>query len=465
MIPQPIIRIAIAIIWTAVLPCLTHAAAAPDEPSRRPVVTEGLIHSWPNLWDVHDEVSGQEGVVMGILPAVEEGAPDETPFNDETGWVQLPVELRRDSPWTLTVWIQSAKPLRGGGVALGLHADLQHWWLQTYDPGEPMGYQCVVRGLEPGEGPGFVLQRDAWHHIAIAKSAQGDLTVWRDGTRQAEQRLPSLLGFDVSWITAGNDVKGDVHWFGQLQDLSVFDRVLSDAEIQKLQAAERSAHAASLTTQRRAAQGTPDPVPWSTNVTHRTIEEFTYRRYTAEDGLPANNVGCLLQTQDRYLWVGTEAGIARFDGRQFRPFTAENTPALAQVGADTRCLVETADGVLWAGVYGGMLRFRGPEVIGFTNGLSEAYVLHAAPAAEGALWIAGFRTDRWYRGPCRVRRWHPQTGQSTASVVVPGHVRRLVPTEAGLWMATEDPCQLLFWDQASPTATVVWRKASAESRV
>lgn len=455
MIFRSIRVMAIASLWTAVWPCFTPTAAAQDVHSRRPAITDGLVHYWPNLWDAHDEVTGRDGVVMGILPAVEDGVPDETPFNDETGWVQLPVDLDGNSPWTLAVWIHPETPLRSDGVALGLHGHLRHGWLLTSDPGDPMGYQWVARGLVPGEGPGLMLRRDAWHHIVVAKSAKGYLTVWRDGLPQGGQLLPSSLGFDVSWITAGNDVKGDVQWFGQLQDLSVYDRVLSEPEIHALHLAGRSVHAAALTTARQAALRTPTPVIWSTNVTHRSIDEFAYRRYTAEDGLPANNVGCLIQTRDRYLWVGTEAGIARFDGRQFRNFTADNTPALEQVGVDTRCLVETADGALWAGVFGGVLRIRGLEVTGFTNGLSEGYVLQAAPAAKDALWIAGFRTDRWYRGPCWVRRWHPETGQSTASVMVPGHVRRLVPTEGGLWMATEDPCQLLFWDLTSPTATVV----------
>src|SRR5438876_701077 len=52
-------------------------------------VTKGLIRWWPNLFDVRDEISGQEGVVMGVLPPVETGADDEAEFGQRTGWVQL----------------------------------------------------------------------------------------------------------------------------------------------------------------------------------------------------------------------------------------------------------------------------------------------------------------------------------------------------------------------------------------
>ena len=62
----------------------SHAQAQSE---RLPVdlpVTNGLIRWWPNLFDVRDEITGQEGVVMGVLPPVEAGAADETEFGRRT---------------------------------------------------------------------------------------------------------------------------------------------------------------------------------------------------------------------------------------------------------------------------------------------------------------------------------------------------------------------------------------------
>src|SRR3974390_3014707 len=36
--------------------------------------------------------------------------------------------------------------------------------------------------------------------------------------------------------------------------------------------------------------------------------------WTTDQGLPQNTVQSLHQTQDGYLWVGTQSGLARFDG-------------------------------------------------------------------------------------------------------------------------------------------------------
>ena len=46
-----------------------------------------------------------------------------------------------------------------------------------------------------------------------------------------------------------------------------------------------------------------------------------------ENGLPQNSVHAILQTGDGYLWLGTEEGIARFDGIKFTYFN-DSIPGL-----------------------------------------------------------------------------------------------------------------------------------------
>jgi ligand-binding sensor domain-containing protein len=42
-----------------------------------------------------------------------------------------------------------------------------------------------------------------------------------------------------------------------------------------------------------------------------------------EDGLPDNVVNAILQSRDGFLWIGTYAGLARFNGREFMPVGGE----------------------------------------------------------------------------------------------------------------------------------------------
>ena len=41
------------------------------------------------------------------------------------------------------------------------------------------------------------------------------------------------------------------------------------------------------------------------------------RVWQVDDGLPAANVTGIAQTRDGYLWLGTQSGLARFDGVNF----------------------------------------------------------------------------------------------------------------------------------------------------
>jgi len=39
-----------------------------------------------------------------------------------------------------------------------------------------------------------------------------------------------------------------------------------------------------------------------------------------ENGLPQNTVQALAETQDGFVWLGTEAGLVRFDGVEFQTY-------------------------------------------------------------------------------------------------------------------------------------------------
>jgi signal transduction histidine kinase/ligand-binding sensor domain-containing protein len=55
---------------------------------------------------------------------------------------------------------------------------------------------------------------------------------------------------------------------------------------------------------------------------------FTVDSWSAENGLPDNEVFSVVQTKDGYLWLGTLHGLVRFDGNQFTWFDQMNTPGL-----------------------------------------------------------------------------------------------------------------------------------------
>ena len=56
----------------------------------------------------------------------------------------------------------------------------------------------------------------------------------------------------------------------------------------------------------------------------RTLTQYTHTIWTEEHGLPQDTIHAITQTKDGYLWVGTDEGLAQFDGYEFTVFSKGN---------------------------------------------------------------------------------------------------------------------------------------------
>ena len=109
--------------------------------------------------------------------------------------------------------------------------------------------------------------------------------------------------------------------------------------------------------------------------------------WVMENGLPQNTVHALAQTRDGYIWLGTEAGLARFDGNAFAVFDRSSNPALPS--GDIRCLMPTHDGALWVGTSEGLARWKDGAVtiFGTRDGLPGDSIRALAEDQSGSLWV------------------------------------------------------------------------------
>jgi ligand-binding sensor domain-containing protein/signal transduction histidine kinase len=83
-------------------------------------------------------------------------------------------------------------------------------------------------------------------------------------------------------------------------------------------------------------------------------DQYIRTEFTVEDGLPDAVVNALLRAENGLLWVGTESGLATFDGREFRriPLSFPGAPNLGAVLA----LAKTSNGDHWIGTNAGLVR-------------------------------------------------------------------------------------------------------------
>src|SRR5580700_11146864 len=89
----------------------------------------------------------------------------------------------------------------------------------------------------------------------------------------------------------------------------------------------------------------------------RALTQYTRTIWTQVQGLPQDTVRAIAQTPDGYLWVGTNEGLARFDGYDFVSFTKEEGDLPTNTVGK---LLVSSDGALWIGTSTGLARyFRG----------------------------------------------------------------------------------------------------------
>jgi hypothetical protein len=76
--------------------------------------------------------------------------------------------------------------------------------------------------------------------------------------------------------------------------------------------------------------------------------------FTMSEGLPSNVVNAIVQSRSGFLWVGTDAGLARFNGRRFNRVNLRGSISTPQ--GVVRALALSPDSDLWVGTDAGIIR-------------------------------------------------------------------------------------------------------------
>jgi len=134
---------------------------------------------------------------------------------------------------------------------------------------------------------------------------------------------------------------------------------------------------------------------------NKAVAELGQDIWGTEEGLPQNTVPAILQSHDGYVWVGTELGVARFDGLRFTVFNKDNTPELRS--NVVVALLEDRAGDLWIGTLGGgVTRLSHGKFVNFSSkeGLSNDAVISLLEDRAGNIWVGtdGGGLDRFRRG-------------------------------------------------------------------
>ena len=160
----------------------------------------------------------------------------------------------------------------------------------------------------------------------------------------------------------------------------------------------------------------------------RQPSQYILDNWQIPEGLPQTSALAIARTPDGYLWVGTQEGLARFDGVRFTVFDTNNEPAFSDnyisalfvdraarlwIGTATgivvlenghftaftrvvqlehayvRSIVEGNDGRVWVGTENGLFEIGGGRALSFNvaNGLPDSRIRALHEDREGVLWV------------------------------------------------------------------------------
>ena len=164
---------------------------------------------------------------------------------------------------------------------------------------------------------------------------------------------------------------------------------------------------------------------------------YLHRFWTAANGLPQSTVYVILQSSDHFLWVGTDGGLARFDGVKFTLYNRSNTMGFNANAVTALC--ENKQGGLWIGTYGGgLLYYNQGKITNFDrrHGLSSLKIWSLLEDSRGRLWIGtvGGGLNLLENGRV-VKIWNRENGladDNVMSVVQDAKARLWIGTRQGL---------------------------------
>lgn len=128
----------------------------------------------------------------------------------------------------------------------------------------------------------------------------------------------------------------------------------------------------------------------------RDLTQYNCLTWGRQNGLMVNQINALAQTRDGYLWLGTVAGLFRFDGAVFTP-----VPAPVAGAHKVTCLASDPAGGMWTGWDLEQWRFFGNPAAGLPKrqlppDQNNLHYRFGELDARGELWVvADHQMGHW----------------------------------------------------------------------
>ena len=184
------------------------------------------------------------------------------------------------------------------------------------------------------------------------------------------------------------------------------------------------------------------------------LSQYGLDSWQIPEGLPQTSAQAIARTPDGYLWIGTQEGLARFDGTRFTVFDSDNESAIPN--KDITALLVDRDGRLWIGTRAGIAVLARGHFgrVPNSGALAHAYVRTMGQGTGGRIWV-GTET-----GLFKVESGHVTSLAGSDSLADERIRAVLEDRDQSVWVGTETGLEHLV---SSHFTTVRFAKSDDES--
>ena len=121
-------------------------------------------------------------------------------------------------------------------------------------------------------------------------------------------------------------------------------------------------------------------------------EELIFKNFNSADGLSQHDVNCIIQDKDGFMWFGTNDGLNKYDGYNFKVFRPSKNTSSSISGRIIQKIESDYYGNLWIASLDGGLNYYNLEkeiFFNFSKKLSQFgnYVNDVSISDDGILWV------------------------------------------------------------------------------
>ena len=208
------------------------AAAAYTDKSTCVAQPAGLAHWWTAEGAAHDVVGGRHGTPHGGLALAPGKVGLAFALGGKDGYIELPGEFGSGAELTIGAWARSEGATADmQAIVSATGAEALH--LQLFNSGNIVAYtnggqlQFPISAEAPGE----------WHHYALSLKS-GDSRLYVDGRLAGSDATPFTSIVSTKTLRIGSGWQGGRYFKGAVDEVQLFDRALSTAEVQAIHAAD-----------------------------------------------------------------------------------------------------------------------------------------------------------------------------------------------------------------------------------